>query len=227
MFDLTVVVMAYNEVDSLGLVVQEIEVAVRSLGCSYEILIIDDGSSDGTEVLADRLQLSRDHIRCIHHLENSGLGGVYRTGFSEANGRFTTFYPADGQFPADIIQRFYPLMTRNALVLGYLRPQQRSMLAELLSWLERVLYWVLFGPMPRFQGIVMFHTCLLTEFILVSSGRGWAVLMEFILRVIRAGYRVESVPTEVRPRLSGVSKVNNLRTIMDNMRQVVVLRRQL
>jgi len=225
--DLSVVVMAYNEAANLEAVVQEIVSALTVIGCTHEILIIDDGSTDGTGELADRLQIEVAAVRVLHHLQNLGLGGVYRTGFTEARGRYVTFFPADGQFPATIIQQFYPRMTDVDMVLGYLPQRKRSLLAELLSLVERVLYRIILGSMPKFQGITMFQRDLLDQFTLHSTGRGWAVLMEFILRVSRAGHCVESIPTEIRPRLSGASKVNNWRTIRANFKQILYLRRYL
>jgi hypothetical protein len=62
---------------------------------------------------------------------------------------------------------------------------------------------------------------------LKSSGRGWAVVMELILRADRGGRRVVSRPTTMRPRSSGRSKVQNLRTIVSNTRQMIELRRLL
>jgi hypothetical protein len=97
----------------------------------------------------------------------------------------------------------------------------------LLSIVERVLYRVLLGPMPRFQGIMMIRRQLLHEIPLSSTGRGWAVVMEFILKAARAGARIDSVPTTVRPRSHGESKVNNWRTIVANLRQLLTLRRHL
>lgn len=225
--DLTAVIMAYNEAANLEAVVKEIAAILASIGCTHEILIVDDGSTDGTGELANRLRDEIASVRVLHHPQNLGLGGVYRTGFTESRGRYVTFFPADGQFPATIIQQFYPRMADVDMVLGYLPQRKRSLLAELLSLVERVLYQIVLGPMPKFQGIAMFRRDLLNEFTLYSTGRGWAVLMEFILRVARAGYRVESMPTEIRPRLSGVSKVNNWRTIWANFKQVLALRRHL
>jgi len=225
--DLTVVVMAYNEAANLEAVVQEIASALTVIGGTHEMLIIDDGSTDGTGELADQLQAAVEAVRVLHHPQNLGLGGVYRTGFTEARGRYVTFFPADGQFPATIIQQFYPRMTDVDMVLGYLPQRKRSPLAELLSLVERVLYRIVLGPMPKFQGITMFRRDLLNQFTLHSTGRGWAVLMELILRVARAGHHVESIPTEIRPRLSGASKVNNWRTIRANFKQILYLRRYL
>jgi hypothetical protein len=152
---------------------------------------------------------------------------VYRTGFVQAQYDLITFFPADGQFPASIIQQFIPYMDNTDMVLGYLPIRGDSLLAKCLSRAERLLYVLLFGGMPKFQGIFMFKRMLLDKFELKSSGRGWAIVMEFIIRTHRGGYRTISLPTEVRPRMSGKSKVNNLPTILANLKQVFILRRYL
>jgi hypothetical protein len=83
---------------------------------------------------------------------------------------------------------------------------------------------MLFGHFPRFQGILMFRRALLDGTRLVSRGRGWTVLMEFILRQARAGARIKNIPITIRPRAGGVSKVNDLRSVVSNLRQVLALR---
>jgi hypothetical protein len=74
---------------------------------------------------------------------------------------------------------------------------------------------------------MMFKRSLLTQIPLISEGRGWAVVMELILRASRGPYRLLSVPTEVRPRLSGSSKVSNVKNIVANLRQLYTLSRKL
>lgn len=219
------VVMAYDEVESLEAVVRELEAALQRIGDPHEILVVDDGSDDGTGDLADRLAEELPQVRVAHHPRNLGLGGVYRTGFSRARGRFVTFYPADGQFPATILERMAPLMQTHDLVLGYLPGGRKSWRGRFLSWAERFLYRVLLGRLPRFQGVFMFRRHLLERFELRSSGRGWAVVMELILKSVRSGCRHTSIPTEIRPRLHGHSKVNNFRAIWSNLLQLVQLRR--
>jgi glycosyltransferase involved in cell wall biosynthesis len=221
---LTIVVMAYDEERNLGAVVRELRDEVDRLGITHEILIVDDGSTDGTGALADALVASRTASRAIHHAANRGLGGVYRTGFAEARGDLVTFYPADGQFPATNIAPMLRAAEDHDMVLGYIAGHRRSAAARLLSWGERVLYRLLVGPMPRFQGVLMFRRVLLARHALHSDGRGWGVLMELILRVSRARHGVVSVPTTLRPRLSGASKVSNSRTIVANARQILGLR---
>lgn len=163
-------------------------------------------------------------IRVVHHRVNGGLGEVCRTGFREATGRYVTFFPADGQFPASIIAAFRPAMESADLVLAYLPDRRDSLLGKALSWIERLLYRTLLGPMPRFQGIMMFRRSLLDTVPSASVGRGWGVVREFIIRVSRADAVVVSRPTTIRHRTAGESKVNNARTIIANLKQLFELR---
>jgi len=221
---LSVVVLAYNEVDTLERTCREIIEAIERIGVHAEVVVVDDGSTDGTGVVADKLAETDARIRVIHHQPNRGLGGVYRTGFTEARGLYVTFFPADGQFPASIIGEFLPRMKDYDMVLGYLPRRDSALLSKGLSLAERALYRMLLGRMPRFQGILMFRRSLLSKHTLQSQGRGWAVLLEFIIRCARDECRIVNVATDVRPRTHGSSKVNNLRTIWSNLRQVIALR---
>jgi glycosyltransferase involved in cell wall biosynthesis len=232
---LTVVVMAFNEAENLDPVVRDIHASLSGLtdppgrtpGPRHELLIVDDGSKDGTGPLADRLAGELPGVRVIHHGRNRGLGGVYRTGFAEAAGDLLTFFPADGQFSPSILKTFFPLMADQDLVLGYLPGRDPSILAKVLSGLERFLYRLLFGYMPRFQGVFMLRRGVLPALSLESDGYGWGVVTEMMIKVHRRGFRVLSVPIGALPRRSGQSKVRNARTIWVNLKQALVLSRTL
>jgi glycosyltransferase involved in cell wall biosynthesis len=223
--DVSVTVLAYNEAENLEPAVLELLAELRAAGRSFELIIVDDGSTDATGTLADALAAREPDVRVVHHGVNLGLGGGYRTGIDAARGQLHTFFPADGQFPAAIVTQFLALTREHDLVLGYLPDRSSSWVAKGLSLGERVLYRLLFGRFPRFQGIFMIHRRLLDEIPLVSQGRGWGIVMELIVRAARGPYRVTSVPTAFRPRRSGESKVQNASTILANLKQVIALRR--
>jgi glycosyltransferase involved in cell wall biosynthesis len=221
---ISVVVMAWNESDTLAAVAREIHQELVRSARTFEILVIDDGSTDGTGQLADELARSLPGLRVHHHDTNRGLGAVYRTGFALVRGELVTFFPADGQFAASIIGEYLAAMGDADMILGVLPDRDDPLGARLLSFGERLLLRLLFGQFPRFQGILMFRRSLLEGTPLHSQGRGWTVLMELILRKARAGARLKNFPISIRPRQSGSSKVNNLRSILSNLRQVLALR---
>jgi glycosyltransferase involved in cell wall biosynthesis len=223
----SVVVPAFNESQNLRSVIDEIENTLLGAGIGYEVVIIDDGSTDETQGLCGALIEASPRLRAIRHPANLGLGGVYRTGFAEARGENIIFLPGDGQFAPEIVLQFLPLMRELDMVLGYYPTGDRPVLGRVLSKCEQVVHRIILGRVPTFRGVLMFRRALLSQVTLRSEGRGWGILFELILKVHRAGFKVASVATGVRPRLSGRSKVNNMRTIMVNLVQVYRLSRDL
>jgi dolichol-phosphate mannosyltransferase len=224
---LSIVVMAFNEAPSVTGVLEEIDTALQGVAYAYEVLVVDDGSRDGTGDLAERYAAAHRHVRVLRHPVNRGIGEVYRTGFGAATGELLTFLPADGQFPAVIVRRFETLMDRHDLVLSRFEPGKRSLLARTLSLGERTLYRLMFGRLPEFRGIMMFRTALLAELGVTPGGRGWGVLMEILVRAVRANLRITSELVELRARAAGESKVTNLRSVRANLAQAFALKRSL
>jgi dolichol-phosphate mannosyltransferase len=224
---LSVVIMAFNEAETLRTVVLDALAELENIEGPHELLIVDDGSTDATGAVAAALAVERPEVRVLRHPYNRGLGGVYRTGFEHSRGRLLTFLPADGQFPAHNIGRLHHAVHQGDMALGYIAERPDSLISRLLSGFERVLYRTLFGDFPRFQGLLMFRRAMLQEIPLTSVGRGWGVLMELVLKASRGRYRLASVRTEVKPRQAGRSKVRNIRTVVANLRQLVALRRTL
>jgi glycosyltransferase involved in cell wall biosynthesis len=220
---LSVIIMAFNEAATLEPVVRELDGVAGTLGRPYEVVIVDDGSTDGTGPAADRLAAAMPTVRAVHHQRNLGIGCVLRTGLAEARHDLFTVFPADGQCPAEILRQFVPLMNDHDVVLGTIPERKNTWMAILCSKAERLLFRALFGPMPHFQGIFMFRRAQLAALPMVTQGRGWIIQMEWILRAQKAGGRMISVPTRMRERVSGRSKVTNLRSILANLKQVALL----
>lgn len=215
--------MAYNEAATVAAVIMELARESRAASRRFEIIVVDDGSTDGTGTIADQMALKIPEVRVVHLHENGGIGTVLRTGFREARNDLVAVFPADGQCPAASLTPFVALMQDNDMVLAYIPKRKNPWYATLLSQAERMLMHGLFGPLPRFQGTYMFRRSLLDLFPLTSRGRGWLIQMELIIRAKRAGCRITSVPTETRSRVSGTSKATNLRSVIANLKQVLPL----
>jgi glycosyltransferase involved in cell wall biosynthesis len=221
---ISVCIMTWNEPMTVASVVEEQLAVLKELGVTHEILIIDDGSTDETRDIVDQLDAKHPAVRVVRHAQNMGLGGVYRTGLREAKGKFITFFPADGQFPASILQQYYPLAEAYDLVLGNLG-RRDSMLGAVLTRAERLVNRALVGKIPRLEGVFMLRRSVLTRFPLVSDGRGWAIVWELLIRAQGAKCAMIGVQTALRPRAHGKSKVSNWRYIQANLRQLAGLRK--
>ena len=96
--EVSVVIPAFNEAHTIGETIDELRGALEGLSLDYEIIVVDDGSSDGTgETAAGRA------CTVIRHRANRGYGASLRTGIQAAGKKVILFYDADGQFdPADM-----------------------------------------------------------------------------------------------------------------------------
>lgn len=101
--DLTILVPAYNEADSLAELIPELLAVLRPLGRSFEILIVDDGSTDGTTSVVRHLGVPGSGVQLLSLRRNFGKSAALATGFHEARGRFVLTLDADLQDdPAEI-----------------------------------------------------------------------------------------------------------------------------
>ncbi|MBT3966727.1 MAG: glycosyltransferase family 2 protein [Gammaproteobacteria bacterium] len=100
--NLSIVIPVCNEEESIGTLIKEIDqVLERSLG--YEIVVVDDGSHDGTLSVLNGLKQELNQLRVIRHLQNSGQSTAIRSGIKMANAQWIATLDGDGQNdPADI-----------------------------------------------------------------------------------------------------------------------------
>lgn len=206
-------VMGYNEVATLSEVVVELDRVLRRQCVDYEIVIIDDGSTDGMGAVADGLVEKSEHWRAVHHATNQGLGGAYRTAFRAGKNDVLYFLAADGQSdPAQVVPLFLPLLADHHVVLGIPRKRQDPLLSRLFTLGEKIVFGALFPGVPKIGGPCMVRRELLERIPLrcmQDDSRGWIVLWELLVRAKQAGYRIATCDIARRPRRSGKTKGNN------------------
>lgn len=99
---LTVIVPAYNEGPRLGSSLREIGEYLRGADIDYELLVVNDGSTDGTAALLATLRQTEPRLRAICHEINRGKGHAVRSGVAAARGRYVMFIDADLTIPIQI-----------------------------------------------------------------------------------------------------------------------------
>lgn len=112
-FVLSVVIPVYNELKT----VREIIARVRGCGLPTEIILVDDGSTDGTREILDGLRSESD-LRIVFHERNQGKGAALRTGFAHATGAVVVVQDADLEYdPADFARLIQPIVEGEADVV--------------------------------------------------------------------------------------------------------------
>ncbi|MBK8480492.1 MAG: glycosyltransferase family 2 protein [Proteobacteria bacterium] len=149
------VVMAYNEAPSIVAAIVDVRRFCRRFVAEYEIIVVDDGSSDATAALARRAD--EGDVRVICHAKNQGMGDTLRDGFAAARCDFLTALPADRQVRAQSLAAFLPHLAQGVCVHGqYLRPHAGPG-RQVLTWGLRVLLRHLGDLRVDFAGAYAFH----------------------------------------------------------------------
>lgn len=111
---------AFNDEGSIaGLVCNALDL-LPSLTADYEVLVINDGSTDRTAAIIDELAATHPQVRAIHHDRNRGYGGALQTGFKESAKELVFYTDGDGQYDVRELTLLLPLMVEGvAVVNGY------------------------------------------------------------------------------------------------------------
>lgn len=205
---LTVLVPVYNERPTIERVLQRL---LEAPYADKEIIVVDDGSDDGT---AEVLQRWTDHpqILVLRHPRNRGKGAAVRTGLEHATGRFTLIQDADLEYdPADWLRLIEPLRRGEATVVygsRYLRP------AHALPWskfrvavcLLNLLVRLLYGR--RLSDEATCYKAMPTPQFLALDVRAerFELCAEITAKVCRLGLPLLEVPISYRPRTAEEGK---------------------
>ncbi|MBI4758452.1 MAG: glycosyltransferase family 2 protein [Chloroflexi bacterium] len=201
---LTVVIPAYNEERNLATTVPLVAGELSALACDYEIIIVNDGSTDSTPQVASSLAGENQRVRVVHHAANLGIGQGIFTGIKEARGEFFIIIPADLALDIKELSRYLEAAREADVVVG-LRSDRRdyTFFRRVVSWLNIQLIQKLFGMRERqFNYISLFRTRLLKDMDLVSQGSAF-IFAEMIIRAKDAGARLTQGEVRYAPRARG------------------------
>jgi len=221
---LSVIVPAFNEEANLGRVIADVTAGLdRAAIGSYEIVIVDDGSSDGTGRLADSLAAESQAVKAIHHDRNRGFGAAVRSGYAVSSGQYVTQIPADGEVEiGEALGLLAAIGSNDVIASRRERPPNRQ--RDILTGTFHLMLRLLLGfDGSRVDGIFVIRGDLVRGLPLRSSTG--LVNLETLMRCSRKRIPIAHGIMRVSPRLSGRSKVTNVRTMVRLVREIIELRR--
>lgn len=210
---LTIAIPAYDEVATLEGVVDEARSALRALRFpdDAEVLLVDDGSTDGTAELADALAARHPNVRAVHHASNRGFSGAMTTCFREARGDWIFLAPADGQTRIEEVHRFLARGVQADIVVGVrlTRPDafHRIVLSRAFHTIARVLFDL---PLRQFSSAFLFRRALLDAMPFRSRPRSATLLPEILFRARARGATLVELDLPQFPRRGGRAKGGQL-----------------
>ncbi len=218
---LSVVIPVFNERGNLEALIQELEAVLGQLGEPYEILLVDDGSTDGSAELCDELARRHPPVRALHFDGNYGQSAALDAGFRHATGSVIVMLDADLQSDPRDIPRLLEALAACDAVVGIRTHRHDS-------------GWKRFSS--RFANAVRNR---LTREDIVDTGcplkafraeavravRMWNGAHRFLPTLLRLeGYTVRQVPVGHRPRASGRSKYGTWDRALRGLRDALGVR---
>jgi dolichol-phosphate mannosyltransferase len=225
----TVCLPTYNERENL-------EKMVRALGThDVDVLVIDDGSPDGTGEIADRLAAELDYVQVLHRLHKEGIGRAYIAGFERVlAGDSELVLEMDCDFshdPADVPRLIAACEAGADLALGsrYVPgggTRNWGLVRRLISWGGSFYARMVLGVRIRdlTGGFKCFRRRVLETLDLDAiESKGYAFQIETTYRALREGFRVQEIPIVFVDRTEGTSKMSRA-IVLEAMLKVPLLR---
>lgn len=225
---LTIFFPAYNEAEGIARAVSAAtEAAVDLIGLGeikdYEIVVVNDASTDDTGRIADELAAADPHVRVIHHPINRGLGGSIRTGLSEGRGAFALYTDADLPFDLWDLRKAFRLMRHyEADVVAAYRFDRTG------EGPRRLVYSYAYNTLVRFAvGLrirdVNFAAKLIRREVLdvvELRSEGSFIDVEMLAKADRLGFATIQYGVDYFPRSRGVSTLSSASVIAGIIREM-------
>ncbi len=206
--ELSLVLPAWNEEETILQAIQEAETALQSLVSNYEVIVVDDGSTDRTAEIVRAQSELNPRVRLVQQPRNIGYGAALKAGFRSAKYKLVAFTDADCQFNLANLEYMLPLAKHYDIVSGYRIDRKDPLLRRFLSWGYNTLTQFLIGSRIRDVdcALKIFHRDKLDS--ILPEADNFFANTEMFSKAENQGLSVVDVGVQHRPRAAGESKVS-------------------
>ncbi|HEX8070231.1 MAG TPA: glycosyltransferase family 2 protein [Pyrinomonadaceae bacterium] len=205
---------AFNDAEAIGPLVRAALELLPALADDYEVIVVNDGSTDATPAVLDELARAEPRVRVVHHARNMGYGAALRSGFRHACKELVFYTDGDGQYDVRELLRLRPLLTQGVdVVNGYKINRsdgwQRRAIGALYNQVVRLFFRI---PVRDVDcDFRLLRRRAVAGFDLVSSSG--SICVELMHKLGRAGCVFAEVPVHHYPRAHGRSQFFTLRRV--------------
>jgi len=211
---ISVIVTAMNEEGNLRPAVESVVRAAAPRFLRYEVIIVDDGSTDRTAAIADALAADNPRIRVHRNGRNLGLGKSYRIGIGLAACEYTSWVAGNNIVPPEGLERVYDRVGEKDMVVSYILRDDRSWQRRLVSRTFTACMNVLFSvDMRYYTGPCVYKSAIAKR--LPMRAQGSLFVAELLVRLLLAGQSYVEVGLQPLPRSSGATKTFRLKNVAD------------
>lgn len=214
-----------NEEGNIENTVRKAQDIFGKLKLKYEIIIVDDGSTDKTGQIADDFAKSDPRIKVIHHEKNLGYGEALKSGFYNAKYDIICYTDGDGQFDFSEVTKFLDKIETADLIIGYRIKRQDPFFRILFKMGWQLSLFAFFRMTLRDVdcGFKMVKRKVLEKIPHLESSRGAMINAELAIKAKKGGFKIAEVGVNHYPRLSGKPTGASLNVILKSYTDLVKL----
>lgn len=206
---------AYNDGGTIGSMVLSALTTLPLLTDDFEVIVVNDGSSDYTAAIVDELARQYPRVRVIHHAANKGYGGALRSGFAAATKEWVFYTDGDAQYdPRELLALAAARGPDTDVVNGYKiarrDPLHRVLIGAIFRRAARVLYGLRIRDVNCDFRLIRRS---LVEQVALHADSG-AICVEMVRKLQDAGAEFAEAPVHHYPRVYGRSQIFGLRRMM-------------
>jgi dolichol-phosphate mannosyltransferase len=203
---------AYNEEDNLSLAVNQAVKVCKQEDLDWEIILVNDGSTDKTAEIARKLAQAQPGIKFIEHKKNKGIGYCFYQGVRHSSKEIITWMPADGENDLKELIKFFSLWEHVDIIIPFtvnkaVRSRSRRLISVVYLWLINLAFGVMFNYT---NGTVAYNRRVFDTVKLVSNG--FFFQTECLIKSVRLGFIFAEVPVQLNKRHKGKSKALTLKS---------------
>ncbi len=219
--NVTVIIPAFNERENLSPLMREIESVVEKDTRNYEVIIIDDGSVDGTSEEAKRLKNKYEYLKVYSHRTNLGKTEAIITGFRHSAGKVLVIMDADLQFDANDIPKLIDEIEKGYdVVTGWKQGDyQKKFVSGVYNFLSRCLFKL---PIHDQNSIKALRSNVLEEIDLRKDWHRYIVAL-----AVDKGFKVTEIKVKLRERKFGDSKYSGKARVVVGIMDLLAVKIQI
>jgi glycosyltransferase involved in cell wall biosynthesis len=213
-YSLSVILPAYNEEKVIAGTIADILPVLQDWAQDFELVVVNDGSSDQTGAILASIAQSDPHVRVIMHEVNRGYGAALASGFAASSKDLAFFMDSDGQFDIRDLQKFFPYVSGYDAVVGYRKNRQDSWMRKLNAWGWKMVVQLTLGVHVRDLDCAfkIYHADFIHRHTFETQGA--MINAEMLYKLQHDGGTIKEIAVRHLPRKGGRATGANIKVIL-------------